>query len=63
MENIVDTKKPNNKLNLTICLDLAKLVVVNSDEDLTEEQFTADDIDEMFVSFTNTNCLTTTIAA
>jgi hypothetical protein len=54
------TKKP---INMTICLDLAKLVVVNTDEDLTEEQFTADDIDAMFVLFTNTNCSTTKIAA
>ena len=60
MDNTTKTATPtNNKLNLTICLDKAKLVL-SSDEDLTEEHFTPEDIDAMFELSTLTNCSTTT---
>lgn len=57
--NTTKTMTPNNKLNLTICLDKAKLVL-SSDEDLTEEHYTPEDIDAMFVLCTTTTTTTTT---
>ena len=65
MDNTTTTRTAtptNNKLNLTICLDKAKLVL-SSDEDLTEEHFTPEDIDAMFELSTLTNCSTTTRTA